>query len=369
MSEQAENKVTIEVPVKEESKPVIEEKVTEEQLAEGGFSEEEIAMAKDQGTIAKDEEDKSKEEDSDDDDSKEEDSEEDKGEKDQDSKDKKPEDKDKDDSDKGKSEEKEPEEGSLEAEQKLVNGFNKNEKALYHKQKRERKNRQRAETERDLLKVQNAGSRKTIEALEAKLKAKKDDIDSDLDDDDDDEGEGKPKGEDFVTKADLDKRDADKKAKEDEAMATSQRLAEDERDTKLNVEEFPAFDAVIDLAREVMNGDKTNYHAMTLGRAAADPMANASEVAYSIGKLHPDYLKVASKAQGGKESNKESDKVEKIINNSKKKSSSASMGGGSGGSRTVAEEDMTVEDTDGISTADWDKLSEATRERLLKESC
>ena len=369
----AEEKVTIEVPVKEESKPVVEEKVTVEQLKEGGFSKEEIAMAKDQGTIAEEEEDKSKEDkdskddDSKEEDSKEEDSKEDKEEKDQDSKEKKPEDKDKDDSDEGKADEKEPEEGTFEAEEKLVNGFNKNEKALYFKQKRERKNRQRAEEERDLLKVQNAGNKKRVEALEAKLKAKKDDIDSDLDDDDE---EGKPKEEDLVTKADLDKRDADKKALEDEAQATRIRLAEDERDTKLNVEEYPAFDDVVDLARAVMNDDKTNHLAIKLGEAAANPQANAAEVAYAIGKLHPDYVKVVSKAKGDKKEDKtDSKKVEKIINNSKKKPSSASMGGGSGGTKTVAAEDMTVEDTDGISTADWDKLPKATRERLLKESC
>jgi len=346
MGEKVEENV-IELPVKEENSKPEPEKVTEESLAEGGFSEKEIAMAKDTGVIAKDKDEESKEE--------EKDQKAQESEKEEES-DNKPEKKDDKSEDDSKADDTEK---SFEEEKKLVEGFNKNEKALFFKQKRERRKRQATEELNRMLNVKMAAKDKVIEALKANKPKDEDtfedegDIDKSIDEKDDD----------IVTRGDLKKRDDKAKADKVEAETIEKRIVQQEKDARL---EYDDFDEVMVLAREVMENDDTDFFAHSFTQAAIDPKKNAALIAYKIGKQHPDYgvRKVTNKEI---KDNKESDKTKRIVNNASKKSSSAALGGG-GGSRKVSESDLSVEDMADVSDAQWAKLKPATRERLMRES-
>ena len=242
--------------------------------------------------------------------------------------------------------------------------FSKNEKALYWKQKKEKKKRQDAESERDLAKVQLSAKDKEIALLKAKL-AKKDvdKLDEDLDDDlyGKEDDEDKP-----LTKADLEKIEEEKSAKIETAKKNQARINADRKDAIVKYGE-EHFEAVMDLAKEVMAEDEDLAKIFTL--AITNPDKNLAEVAYKIAKNHPKYSEDYGKSDAPKKDTEKDDKkIDKMVKNSKKRTSSAGISG-AGTKRVVSESDLKLEDAGKMSIEQWNKLSPQTRERLLMESC
>lgn len=345
--------VMVEIPAKVENTPAAP--VTTEQAGEAGLSAQEIALGKASGVLtdetpAVDKKDDKKEEKVDDkveevvDDKKEE--------KTDDKKDAKP----------TPTEAAEDETLDPAKEHELVKTYSPNEKALYFKQKKERLKRQAAERERDFLKTQNEGLRRLAEKKETNPNA---DLEKDLENlDDPEKDKDKP-----LTAADLDKREEAKKEKDKQAREASRVINE-----RLNLQNLEAqskyddFDAVCDLANEVMAKDPHGVYATKLVLLAADPEGNAAEYAYMIGKLHPNYGKhrkevKKEEAPGAGATKKD---IAKIVDNAGKRTSSAQLGGGSEKGRLVSEDDLKIEDVAGMPQAQWDALSSKTRDRLMR---
>lgn len=328
--------------VEESQKPELQSaKDAEEQ----GLSLEEIQAGQKHGIIAEESEEKESEE-----------SEE------------KPEEKPKeDDSKEEKPEEEESEEEESE-DDKQTKDYNANEKALYFKQKKERKKRQEAEKERDYFKLQERTLQNRMDKIEERL----DSANKSEEEDDEDR---------MPTMADLKRMDAEKEKKQLEAEQERVRQQQKGKELEIAINEqeqeamenpkFPEFQKVTELATEVMNDDDsgTFRNQITLAASKADQV-NVAELVYRIGQLHPDYQKVISDktSKGDKDDGKEG-KIDRMVANAGKRKPSAKIGGGSGSSRKVSEEDLTAEDVARLSQTDFGKLSSETRRRILKESC
>lgn len=124
---------------------------------------------------------------------------------------------------------------------------------------------------------------------------------------------------------------------------------------------YADYDEVTKLAAEMIKTNKS--YARVLAQAANDPDENVAEVAYNIGRLHPNYGKTAKA-----EPKAETKQIDRAIKNSEKRTTSASVSGG-GGKSSVAEGDLTVEDVANMSAIQYGKLSKETRDRILRESC
>lgn len=249
----------------------------------------------------------------------------------------------------------------------LVKTYNPNEKALYFKQKKERLKRQAAERERDFLRTQNEALRREA-AKKTSAKDPNAELEKDLeglDDDGDEEATDKDKP---VTVGDLEarekaKQEADKKSRE-AARQIAERIELQNEEGRAKHDDF---DEVMDLAQEVMSKDKHGIYAVKLSLLAADPDGDVAEYAYSLGKLHPNYgkhrktKKEEAPAAGAAKTN-----VSKIVDNAQKRTSSAALGGGSEKGRLVSEDELTMSDVAGMSQSAWDKLSEKTRNRLMR---
>lgn len=243
----------------------------------------------------------------------------------------------------------------LEAEHERIKDYNANEKALYFRQKKERQKRQKVESERDFLRAQ-------LLALQKKEAAK---IEPEIEPEDEEK---------YVTVADQKRKQAEedkKKAEQEaeqarinsEAQRIKARLAEQEEEAR---ELDPNFDKICDLAREVMSKQSSGRYAKELVAIAADPEGNAPEFIYEVAQLHPEYQKVKNgKSETEKaETVKKSNNIDRIVANTQKRQSSAAVGGG--GSRTVSLDDLTIADVETMSQEQWNKLPQATRDRLLR---
>lgn len=244
-------------------------------------------------------------------------------------------------------------------EEEETRDYNANEKALYFKQKRERNKRQKAESERDHEKLKRQHLETKLDGIEARLNNMET---GEIDEDDDNER--------FVTKAELrEMRENERKQLTEEqrrqleqAQEIQERVKGQELDARAKYDDF---DNAIELAQKVIK--EKEAFAIALKAEVSKEDGNVAELAYEIGKTHPDYGKTKSKPEN---KTKNKDTVNKIIKNANKKSSSAKLGGGAGrGSRKVTEDELTPEDAVRMSAGQFDKLSRETRERLLKESC
>lgn len=324
------------IEIKEEQQEMVEETkpVTTDEAKEAGWSKEEIQMGVENGTLSEKETQEQPEEEAEDEQPEEkavEDSEE--------------QDNDSDDEEDVEESDSDDDEGD-----KDTSDFNANEKALYWKQKRERKKRQAAERKAELL--------------EAKLKAYQEISEKketpDTQNEDNEEG--------FITKADLKKQKEEEAKKQEErrlqAEAINARLEAQYEEAKA---EYENFDELCDLAKEVMDEDESGVYATKLQQATVSENGNPAQVAYQISRLHPDFDKVAGKKEKVASKKKtDKKKVNKVMANAKKRSSSAALGGGAGGSRKVSEDELTPEDVVHMDQEQWNSLTDKTRKRLLK---
>jgi len=270
--------------------------------------------------------------------------------------------------------------------------FTPNEKALYWERKKERTKRQRAEAENELLQLRVRTMEKEL-ADAKKLKpdsektagdAKKDE-DLDLDDLLKENEGTKTEAEKPLTLTDLEKHEKEKAEKEETERATTEakakqlksRLAEFEIEAR---EKLPDFDAVADMAREILekgeevfDGDDVRVDAArNRAEAALHAIANAmswekgqktpAELVYDLGRLHPKYK---NGARGGAEKVVPPEQMERMLENAGKRSSAA-LPGGNGSRRVVSEDEITPEQAAKLSVGQYQKLSKATRERLLR---
>lgn len=334
MSDQEKNAETVVIEEGTQDTPMLEA-VGKEDAAEAGLRPEEIAMGEKAGVVVEKKEENAEE-----------------GEKKEDAEKKDP--------------KKEAEKDlSAEEEAETIEKFNRNEKALYFKQKKEKEKRQTAEAERDLLKVQNEALKRELGEKKAKKEVDEDEdnLDAKLNKDLELEGEyeGKEDDEKVVTVKDLKDLEAKKQKAQEEAVAISKRLNEQEEAYR---KKHADFDIVADLARKVMEEDKSGAFATKITLMASDPEADVAGFVYMLGRLHPDYKPGMEKG-----SEKGKDKIDRIVENAGKKPTSAALGGGSAGVRKVSVEELTVEDAAKLTPTQWKALPAHVKERVLKETC
>lgn len=234
--------------------------------------------------------------------------------------------------------------------------FSSNQKALYFKNKVEKKKRQEAVAERDdlrtkidLLKDSSLSTSKidkisklladpdnlpTFEELQAVLKEQKEEV------------EDEPK----VDTTKLQQKVADK-------IAFSE---------KIGKSQYENFDVLIKLAGEMFNNKpryQKHFDSMLLDDTDENELV---DYVVDIAKLHKDYGKP-------KVDPKDKEEVNRILKNSKKKVSSAAVGGTSG-RRIISEDELTCDQVSykakTMSTAEYDKffdkLKPATQARIMK---
>jgi len=329
---------------------------TEAELKEGGFSKDEIEKAKKLGKVAeeKKEPEPKKEE----------------------PEKKKPEEEPKKAAE--KKEEAEPED-EPEKDEKEIEKFNANEKALYHKAKEQKRLKQLANEERDIA------ERKVID-LKAKLeenerrwaeynketKIERDEEGNVIDPDD------KPltrKEWLKIQEEEQGKRSESEKLMAERRQAITISWARQEENAKL---EYDDFDQTVGLAKEVMEKANSMFEGKRLKQvqmkirefiesaAQADKFGlsdyNPADMAYDLGKLHPDYGKPKKKAENTSDKTDRNgnggltpEEMERIEKNANRRGSSASLPGG-GGRRIVSAEDITLEDLSRCTPAKYREL-------------
>jgi hypothetical protein len=260
--------------------------------------------------------------------------------------------------------------------------FNPNEKALYHRWKEDKKKRQEAVAEKELLALK-------IKSLEQKLNERPEKKDApkseslsalekeynDLMNKPDDElptyGEMKrirqleQKIAEEKSKAGKTQEDDERRKREAFQRSHVEKLELLEKTAK---EAHPKWEQITELAKKVMTDDKDGVYFTKLNRLilSDDPEENKQSIDYviKVARLHPEYEVTISREEEKKEVPKEKkEEVEKIENNLTRKVSSASVSGG--GSRAVSEDELTLEDAIKLSPAQYARLKPETRKRLL----
>jgi len=334
----------------EEAKIIIDE--TEEvenediELSTDGLSEQEIALAKETGFLKEEEE------------KKEEEKEEEDGEHEKQSESESEEDSEDDEQEEGEEEEvnKDPdnfdemEKIHEKNEKKFHNTFSPNQKALYFKMKAEKHKRQETEKRLKLLETElekNSSSvviNEKLKKIQEALKGETVTIES-LESIINEEVKEPEKKNELNNAEDIQKK-----------IATKAKFAEDIGQSK-----YKNFDAISKLAKQVIKNDKTGTYQKLIDDAFVNDNIDESmlvETVVNIARLDPSYQKVSESVDTGKK-----EKASRVIKNSKKKLSSASVNGASG-KTIVSESQITVAQAAKLSTEQWNRLSEKTRERL-----
>lgn len=241
----------------------------------------------------------------------------------------------------------------VEADEKLIDKYGKNEKALYWKWKTDKHKRQEAQKEANELKE------KLKEAVDSGVSGKKLDRIKDL-----------LKTPDSLTiealQAVLDEKiEPEKKDHElNNAQAIQQKVAiKAQFAEKIGSAKYDNFDKISNLAKEVILADASKTYQKLIDESFLNDDVDENmlvERVVSIARMSPKFNEVVN--QVDPEAKK---KADRIIENSKKKVSSASMTGASG-KRIISESELTVEQATKLSTQQWNKLKPETRERILK---
>lgn len=270
-----------------------------------------------------------------------------------------------------------------EKENNLLKKFNKNEYSLYWKMKKERQKRQTSETEKEHLQVKIKALQDEIDRRDQD-KGKKDedaDINEILEDDDELKGDKKPP-------AKKDKKPDPEKEKEEKVKRGEiirSKLKEHEIDAKTRYEDFDStvvltdqllaaiyeqrLEKVVEAPHErsrIIRKVNQFFEMISNAHEIADGEFNTADMAYEIGKLHPNYKPGSGRENPEKKSgDMDPEKVKKIVDNADKRSSAALSGGAS--KRTISVEDITVEQAAKLTTEQFGKLPKHVRQRLLKE--
>lgn len=372
--------------------PVVEEKVSEIDLKEAGFTPHEIEVAKKEGMIAEPKaEDKSRGEGADD-------------------KPEKPKTPAHEDAELPQDERPAPVDGELdpENEKEMLSKYNRNEQALYFQNKRNKVKRQRAEAERDQMtlrynqtakKIEELASR--IEAITAKPEAEQSEFADLLE-----EGEKPKKVEKkYLTREDLElieKEKAEKiKAADENKSAAAKVIHSKIGELSLDARaRYSDFEETLGYANEIvektvsgrlaeiipdvktqrkidvmvrdflgkLGGLDEDGKPIILGFSEDD--YNPADLGYEIGQLHPSYGKNGKSSANANNGNKSREftpvELERMERNANKRQTSAGIGGGAG-RRLVSLDDITLEQALNLPPEQYAKLPAKTRERLLRE--
>ncbi len=349
MTEQAKAPETVEIVEPKAIETVV---IDEGQAEEEGLTKEEVEMGKKHGVIKGKEEGQKKE---------------DEGEKDKENE--------------AKDEDKKTDKDDVEAIRKKPLSeitdeeavkLTKNEQGYYWAQKKERAKRQSAESDRDYYKMKIAALEEDVKKMKEPKKKEEDDIDA-LFDENGEEIKKDPEEPKLSEKEWKERQEKEQKEVMAERARINSRLFEFEAEAK---EKYQDLDSVIDLTTDIFNNYKTIYkdpakQAEIEGKirewtlAAADmfkPNArNLSEMAYEIGKMHPNYKPNGKKAEIEDGEEVSEDKLRKLLDSPKGKTS-ASL---SGGSLRVPISELTLEQARNLPLKEWRKLPKETKDRLL----
>lgn len=287
----------------------------------------------------------------------------------------------------------------MEKDEKNLGEFTKREQALYFKWKSDKKERQKAQAERDLVTIKEKTlreelnkSREAGELTQGKLKKINDLLSGDPDDITveaiqeilqstvakkeivEDE---KP-----LTKKDLLEIEQAKEEKQKQLSESSKQFVKRMTDLEdYGKTKFENYDEIILLAKEVIDGkieiddvvdhkDIARKFITMIEDVDVDEEQIASYV-LKIAKKNPKFGKKSEEVKDpvkGKESKKVSDgDIEKIIKNAGKTQTSAAVSGGNG-RRVVNVNDISLEDAGKLSLDEYMKLPQEVRSRLRKEA-
>lgn len=240
----------------------------------------------------------------------------------------------------------------VEADEKLVDKFGKNEKALYWKWKTDKHKRQEAQKEVDALKeqlkvaVEGSTSNKKVEKIKELLKnpesltveALQAAIDEQVAED------KKPN--------DLDNAEVIRNK-----VATKSMFAE-----KIGNAKYDKFNDIANLAKDVIKEDASGTYQKLIDESFLNDGVDENmlvERIVNIARMSPKFSAVVnSVAPEAKE------KANRVLENSNKKVSSASVNGASG-KRIVSEAELTPEQAARLSPEQWRKLKPETKKRLM----
>lgn len=363
MSEEQKN--TVELEVVDPANSEVEEKFTEDQLQEAGVSAAEIELAKKNNMIAEPEKKKEGEEKA--------------GEQ-------KPEDD--PEAEKPKSEfenvgDREKTELMFEKmlrdpeyEKKMLEGLKPGDRVhgTYFKMKAERQKRQTLEIQSEQERLKIKSQEKEIEKLRKQVEelGSKEELDE--------FGNPKPKKEIIEEESEEAKQEKVKAENAQRNEIVKAKLAEFEVDAKSRYEDY---DKAVELTADILqNIDKIFESTREKARIShkltellwatrnADKFKDGeygpADMAYEIGRLHPDYK--APNADGDKNGKQDSglpaEKAARAIENSKKRTSASISSGTS--KRVVTYEDLTLEDAARMPPDQYRKLPKEVRERLLR---
>jgi hypothetical protein len=241
----------------------------------------------------------------------------------------------------------------VEADEKLVDKYGKNEKALYWKWKTDKHKRQEAQKEANELKdklkeaVDSGISGKKLAKIKEMLK-NPDSLTIEA-----------------LTAAIDEQIEPEKKPNElDNAQAIQQKVAiKAQFAEKIGSAKYDKFNEISILAKEVIQGDASKTFQKLIDDSFLNDEVDENmlvERVVNIARMSPKFNDVVNRVNP-----EDKAKADRVIENSKKKVSSASVSGASG-KRIISESELTVEQATRLSSDQWAKLKPETRKRLLQ---
>jgi len=253
---------------------------------------------------------------------------------------------------KDEAEESHPTFDQVEKDENGLKKYNKNEQALYWKWKTDKHKKQEAVKASEDLKAQ-------VELKEVQALNYKNQIDK--------LKEMLTKGTDLTAEELLKvvdvKREEEPAPKVDEAARINQKIATKAQFAeKIGSAKYDNFQDIAQLAKDVIAEDKSGTYQKLVAAAFTDDSVDEEHLVeriVSIARLSDKYNEVSKSVKSEKK-----DTVDRALKNATKKISSASIGN-AGGKRVVSESELTVADASSLSTKEWNKLKDSTRQRIL----
>ena len=221
-----------------------------------------------------------------------------------------------------------------------LTAFSPDQKSFYWKWKNDKRKRQEAVAEKEVLTIKVKEMEKRLDALATKPN----DIDKILADE-----ETRAKAKEPVTKEEYEADQKERDAKSEYHKQTILRLSQHEADARTK---YSDFQEKLEVAKQVFKAKPMYYHLYV--QHVQDHRTNAAEYAYEIGQLY-------SRQQG-----KDEQPVKTIEDGKPKKQTSASLPSApSGRKKSDSYEDMEMADAVKLSPTEWMKLPRNVRQRFL----
>ena len=240
----------------------------------------------------------------------------------------------------------------VEEDEKLIDKYNKNEKALYWKWKTDKQKRQEAQTRAKDL------EEKLKEAVDSGVLGKKlEKIKQLLKTPDSLTVEALQEAIDEHIEPDKKPDEIDNAQVIQQKVATKAMFAE-----KIGQAKYDNFDAISKLAKEVIMSDASKTYQKLIDESFLNDDVDENmlvERVINIARMSPKFNEVLNQVKP-----EDKEKVDRVLQNSKKKVSSASVNGASG-RRIISEKELTVEQATKLSTEQWNKLKPETKKRIL----